>query len=68
MKGKNTLYHIFVVVGTLNFGLKATIQFTAGMYIEFCKNQGSVTVGAGLSPTLTIVVTASGDLEIVVRI
>ena len=28
-------YSIFVVVGTLNFNLKATIQFTSGMYVEF---------------------------------
>ena len=60
-------YSIFVVVGTLNFNLKATIQFTAGMYIEFCDNHGSLTVGAGLSPTLTIKVSAGGDLEIVVN-
>ena len=61
-------YSVFVVVGTLNFNLKATIQFSAGMYIEFCENQGSLTVGAGLSPTLTIRVSASGDLEILVRL
>ena len=60
-------YSIFVVVGTLNFNLKATIQFTAGMYIQFCDNHGSLTVGAGLSPTLTIKVSAGGDLEIVVN-
>ena len=59
-------YSIFVVVGTLNFNLHATIQFNAGMYVEFCENRGSLTVAAGLSPTLTIRVTAGGDLEIVV--
>ena len=60
-------YSIFVVVGTLNFRLTATVQFTTGMYVEFCDNHGSVTVGAGLSPTLTIRVSASGYLEILVR-
>jgi hypothetical protein len=58
-------YSIFVVVGTLNFNLKATVQFTSGMYIEFCENHGSLSVAAGLTPTLTIKVSASGDLEIV---
>ena len=61
-------YSIFVVVGNLNFHLRSTVQFTAGMYIEFCSNHGSLTLGAGLSPTLTIVVSASGDLEIAVRL
>ena len=60
-------YSIFVVVGTLNFRLTATAQFTTGMFIEFCDNHGSMSVGAGLSPTLTIKVAASGDLEIAVR-
>ena len=60
-------YSIFIVVGTLNFGLKATVQFTAGMYIDFCENHGSLTAMAGISPTLTIKVSAGGDLEILVR-
>ena len=59
-------YSVFVVVGTLNFNLQATIQFSAGLFIEFCDNHGSLTAGAGLSPTLTIRVSAGGDLEIVV--
>ena len=58
---------IFVVVGTLNFRLTATVKFSAGMYVEFCDNQGSVTVGAGMSPTITLSVSATGDLEIIVR-
>ena len=61
-------YSVFVVVGTLNFRLTATVQFTTGMYITFCENQGSLSVGAGLSPTLTVKVSASGDLEIAVSI
>ena len=60
-------YSVFVVVGNLNFNLKATIQFSAGLYVEFCENHGSVTAAAGLTPTLTTTVTASGDLEIAVR-
>ena len=36
------------------------------MYVEFCDNHGKVTAAAGLTPTLTIAVSASGDLEIVV--
>ena len=59
-------YKIFVIVGTLSFNLKATVQFTAGMYIEFCDNHGALTLGGGLSPTLTITVSAGGDLEILV--
>ena len=59
-------YSIFIVVGTLNFNLKATAQFTAGMYMEFCDNHGSVSVAVGLTPTLTLRVSASGDLEILV--
>ena len=59
-------YSIFIVVGTLNFGLEATAQFSAGMYMEFCDNAGSVSVAVGLTPTLTISVSASGDLEIAV--
>ena len=59
-------YSVFVVVGTLNFNLQATIQFSAGLFVEFCDNHGSLTAGAGLSPTLTIRVSAGGDLEIVV--
>jgi hypothetical protein len=58
-------YSVFVVVGTLNFNLRATVQFNAGMYIEACENHGSLTLSAGLSPTLTIRVSASGDLEII---
>ena len=59
-------YSVYVVVGTLNFRLRATIQFTAGVYVEFCESRGKVTAAAGLSPTLTIAVSASGDLEVVV--
>ena len=55
-----------MVVGTLNFNLRATLQFSAGTYVRFCDNHGSGTAAVGLSPTLTIVVSASGDLEIVV--
>ena len=61
-------YSVWVVVGTLSFRLTATVHFSAGMYVEFCENHGSVTAAAGLTPTLTITVTASGDLEIVVKI
>ena len=60
-------YTVFVVVGNLNFNLKATVQFNSGMYVQFCENYGSLTAGAGLSPTITIEVSASGDLEIIVR-
>lgn len=60
-------YSIFVVVGTLNFNLRATTQFSAGLYVEACENHGSLTAAAGMSPTLTIRVSAGGDLEIVVR-
>ena len=59
-------YSVFVYVGTLNFNLKATVQFTSGMSIEFCENHGSLSVAAALKPTLTIKVSATGDLEIVV--
>ena len=60
-------YSIWIVVGTLGFRLTATVQFTAGMYISFCENHGSLTATAGLSPTLTLRVTATGDLEILVK-
>ena len=60
-------YSIFVVVGTLNFHLVATSQFTTGMYVNFCEDQGKVSLASGLSPTLTFTVSASGDLEIAVR-
>ena len=59
-------YSIWIVVGTLNFHLTATAQFTTGMYIDFCENHGSLTATAGLSPTLTLRVSATGDLEIAV--
>ena len=59
-------YSVFVVVGTLNFHLTATAKFTTGLYVEFCDNLGRATAGAGLSPTLTLTVAASGDLEVVV--
>ena len=59
-------YSIFIVVGTLNFNLKATAQFSAGMYMEFCDNAGSVSVAVGLTPTLTLKVSAGSDVEIVV--
>ena len=58
---------MFVVVGNLNFNLKATVQFNSGLYVQFCENYGSLTAGAGLSPTITIEVSASGDFEIIVR-
>ena len=57
-------YSIWIVVGTLNFGLKAIAQFSTGMYMEFCDNHGSVTAAVGLTPTLTLTVSATGDLEI----
>ena len=60
-------FSIFVVVGTLNFNLKATVQLSAGLHVEGCENHGILTVAAGMSPTLTIKVYASGDLEILVR-
>ena len=60
-------FSIFIVVGTLNFGLRATVQFTTGMYIGYCENHGSLTAKAEISPTLTIKVSAGGDLEILVR-
>ena len=59
-------YSVFVVVGTLNFELTATASFTAGLYVEFCEGRGVLTAGAGLSPTLTLTVAASGDLEVAV--
>ena len=68
-------YSIFIVVGTLNFGLKATAQFTTGMYLEACVSgtlsledgaSGTLTAAVGLTPTLTLTVSASGDVEIVV--
>ena len=61
-------YSIFVVVGTLNFELKSTIQFKVGMYVRFCDKHGKVTAAAGLTPTLTIRVSAGGNLEIVVSV
>ena len=68
-------YSIFIVVGTLNFGLKATAQFTTGMYLEACVSgtlslengaSGTLTAAVGLTPTLTLTVSATGDVEIVV--
>ena len=61
-------YRVFVVVGTLNFQLKSTIQFSVGMYVKFCDKHGRVTAAAGLTPTLTIRVSASGFLEILVSL
>ena len=55
------------MVGTLNFGLRATVQFSTRMYIDYCENHGSLTAKAGIFPTLTIKVSAGGDLEILVR-
>ena len=59
-------YSVFVVVGTLDFELTAHAHFTAGLYVEFCEGKGRITAGAGLSPTLTLTVAASGDLEVAV--
>ena len=59
-------YSVFVVVGTLDFRLNAYAQFTTGLYVEFCENQGRITAGAGLSPTITLTVAATGDLEVAV--
>ena len=66
-------YSFFIVVGTLNFGLKATAKFTTGMYLETCISgtlsiengvSGSLTAAVGLTPTLTLAVSATGDVEI----
>jgi hypothetical protein len=57
-------YSVFVEVGNLDFGLKATVQFTAGLEVTFCDKLGRLTAGAQLTPTLTLTVEASGDLEI----
>ena len=59
-------YSVFVVVGTLDFTLSAHAQFTAGLYIQFCESNKRITAGAGLSPTLTLTVGASGDLQVAV--
>ena len=59
-------YSVFVEVGTLDFEAKATVQFTAGLELAFCEGVGKLTAGAQLTPTLTLTVEASGDLEIVV--
>ena len=60
-------YSFFIVVGTLQFRLEATVQFSMGMYIDFCENHGILSAKAGISPTLTIKVSAGGALEILVR-
>ena len=36
--------------------LKARVQFNSGLFVQFCENQTAV---AGLSPTITIEVSAS---------
>ena len=58
-------YSVFVVVGTLEFDLTASLEFSTGTYVRFCDKHGSGTAAVGLSPTLTIVVSASGDLNTV---
>ena len=59
---------VFVVVGTLNFRLQATVQFSGGVYLNYCNNRRSLTAAAGLTPEIEISVSASGDLEILVRV
>jgi hypothetical protein len=55
---------VFVVIGTLQIRLSSFMQFTAGMYIKFCDHHGKATAATGLTPTLTITVSASGYLDI----
>ena len=59
---------VFVVIGTLELKLSSFLQFTAGMYIRFCDHRGKATAATGLTPTLTITVSASGYLDIAVRL
>ena len=59
-------YSVFVVVGTLNFNLRATARFTTEMFVSFCDEQGKLRLSAGLKPALTVTVAASGDLEVAV--
>ena len=59
-------YSVFVVVGNLNFRLQANLEFSGGLYLNFCENRGSLTAAVGLSPEIAISVAASGDLEVVV--
>ena len=59
-------YSVFVVVGNLNFRLQANLEFSGGLYLNFCENRGSLTAAVGLSPEIAISVAASGDLQVVV--
>ena len=59
-------YTVFVEVANLDFGAKATVQFTAGLEIAFCDKLGRLTASAMLTPTLTLTVEASGDVEVLV--
>ena len=61
-------YSVFVEVGNLDFGVKATVQFTVGLEVAFCDKPGRVTAAAQLTPTVTLTVEASGDLEILVSL
>ena len=58
-------YSVFVTVDTHEFDLTASLEFSTGTYVRFCDKHASGTAAVGLSSTLTIVVSASGDLNTV---
>ena len=59
---------IFVVIGTVEIKLNSFMQFNVGMYVKFCDSHGKATAAAGLTPTMTITVSASGYLHVAVRL
>ena len=57
---------VFIYVGTLKFSLSGYVKLNTDMYVQFCENRGSITAAAGLTPTITMTLSASGTANILV--
>ena len=57
---------IFIYVGTLKFSLSGYVKLNTDMYVQFCENRGSITAAAGLTPTITMTLSASATANILV--
>ena len=64
----NFRHSIFITVGFLHFVVSGTGRLSTRAYINFCDSQARVTARAGLTPELTLTISASAEAEIIVSV
>ncbi len=61
-------HSIYIYVGTLDFSLSAHVTFSGAMKLQFCSHTGSLTASAGLTPTVSLSVSATAGTTLAVSI